>query len=113
LTIPTSNLTKRIRKFYQAYTGKSSLHHSAGDRLFLIWACQHSFTKHNKEKTILQYTIKPLDNKEAAVNEEERLLWRYFIKYGELPPLNANMPYGNNWKDLVMGAFNKSSKAKL
>jgi len=40
----------------------------------------------------IQYSFKKLQNKDGAEKEEEKLLKRYFKEFGEVPPLNNNLP---------------------
>ena len=94
----SKNIGERIKYFRGAMEGKS-YRHAEGKRLSLIkkYTC---FMERYKDCK-LQYSFKKLQNKSEAKKEEERLLKCYFKKYGEVPPLNNNLPGKDiNWESL-------------
>jgi hypothetical protein len=96
------NLARRIMEFHHAYTGKSFLRHSVGDRLFLVRICQHTSLRINFGNYKLQVAVIKLENKSETQREEENFLKVYFKEYGELPPLNSSMPDKGDWDSIVM-----------
>src|SRR3972149_2868037 len=91
LTIGEStNVASRMKEFANAYEGRSFKHYE-GERLFLI-RVKTRFGRGVYDNCRLQFTVRKLKDKAEAQKEEEKLLKGYFVKYGELPPLNANMP---------------------
>ena len=98
----STNLARRIKEFYKAYTAERFGRHSVGDRLFLVLMCQYSRFKTNyQNNSRLQLQVTKLSSKADAQAEEERLLKKYFKMHGELPPLNSNMPDKNNWDTII------------
>jgi hypothetical protein len=85
----SKDIVKRIKLFRGAAKGKK-YPHSAGRRLSLIKE-SNPFKKKYKEFKIL-YTFKKLNNERTAKKEEKKLLKHYFKKFGEVPPLNNNLP---------------------
>jgi len=85
----SKNIATRINQFNRAqHEGK--LVHSEGITLFLI----RMTTKFNRglyNDCRIQFSAKNLKDKKEAEREEEEMLKRYFMEYGELPPLNRNM----------------------
>jgi hypothetical protein len=94
------NLARRIKEFRDAYAGKRFLRHSVGDRLFLVRLCQHTSLKLNNVR--VQIAVMKLENKVAAQAAEENLLKKYFKGFGELPPLNSNMPDTGGWDRVIL-----------
>lgn len=82
------NLGNRLNQFYKACMGEYHAH-SEGSRLFLIRMVA-GFEEIHKNPTI-QFNVKLIASKEERASEEERLLKCYFIKFGELPPLNCQV----------------------
>lgn len=80
---------KRIKCFRSAMEGNGCTH-AEGKRLNLIKKYTNFIGRYNNCK--IQYSFKKLRNKIEARKEEERLLKYYFIKHGEVPPLNNNLP---------------------
>lgn len=86
----TRTVSTRIKEFLKAYEG-GKLKHSEAERLFLI-GCTTRFRRGVYDNCTLQFAAKKLKDKAEAQIQEERLLKSYFVKYGELPPLNSDMP---------------------
>ncbi len=80
----TKHLAGRVGKFCNALD-KGADSHSVGERLFLIRvACRRIPRKYKDTK--FQVAVMKLASDPAE--EEGILLTKYFLKYGELPPLN-------------------------
>ena len=96
----SKNIEGRIKHFRGAAIERKRFgHHSEADRLFLIELFTNFMEKHNTSK--IQYSFKELTKESEAENEEERLLKCYFKGYGEVPPLNANLPDKHiDWRSL-------------
>ena len=85
----SKNIATRINQFNRAhYEGK--LVHSEGITLFLI-RMTTKFIRGLYDDCRIQFSAKKLKDKKEAEREEEEMLKRYFMEYGELPPLNRNM----------------------
>lgn len=82
----SNNVGNRLCQFYKASL-KGKVAHSEGQRLFLIRMVTQ-FQKKTYKGSKLQFAVKQHGSKEEAREEEERLLKCYFLKFGELPPLN-------------------------
>ena len=95
----SKNIEKRIKLFHGAMEGKNRAH-AEGKRLYLIKKYTDFMTRYNNYK--IQYSIKELQDENEVRKEEERLLKCYFKKYGEVPPLNNNLPkrYNIDWGSL-------------
>jgi len=100
------NLARRIKEFRDAYAGKRFLQHSVGDRLFLVRICQHTSLKLSNVR--VQVAVMKLENKAVAQAAEENLLKTYFKGFGELPPLNGNMPDTGGWDRVILGESGQS-----
>lgn len=100
------NLARRIKEFRDAYAGKRFLQHSVGDRLFLVRICQHTSLK--LSNVGVQVAVMKLENKAVAQAAEENLLKTYFKGFGELPPLNSNMPDTGGWDRVILGEAGQS-----
>ncbi len=85
----TTNIDRRIGYFYGAMKGKRYAH-LEGKRLhrIIIDTC---FPKKFKVCKI-QYSFKQLQTEDMTKIEEKQLMNLYFCKYGEVPPLNNNLP---------------------
>jgi hypothetical protein len=96
----SKNIAHRLRQFYRAVNGKE-FKHSVANRFFLIRYIQ-SLRGCTFSNGVLEYTAYKLENKAKARSEEERLLKTYFKIFGELPPLNGDMPDNSNlnWANL-------------
>jgi len=70
--------------------------HSEGDILFIIKILTE-FQKAVYIQSKIDFSALRLAHKAEAEKEEENLLKNYFVKFGELPPLNSNMPKRYNW----------------
>jgi len=92
------NIERRMNNFYGAIKGKGYAH-SEAERLYLIKEYTNFKERHDSCK--LQYSFTELTSKSQAEWEEERLLKCYFKRYGEVPPLNANLPQKHvGWQSL-------------
>jgi len=93
------NTEKRIKCFRSAMEGKGCSH-AEGKRLNLIKKYTNFIGRYNNCK--IQYSFMKLGNEIEAWKEEERLLKCYFKKYGEVPPLNNNLPKKSSiaWESL-------------
>lgn len=94
------NLARRIKEFRNGYAGKRFLRHSVGDRLFLIRICQYTSLKLSNIR--VQVAVMKLENKAVVQAVEEKLLKKYFKEFGELPPLNSNMPDKGGWDRVIL-----------
>ena len=82
---------RRIKCFRSAMEGKGCTH-AEGKRFNLIkkYTNFNFIGRYNDCK--IQYSFKKLRNEDETKKEEERLLKCYFKMYGEVPPLNNNLP---------------------
>jgi hypothetical protein len=86
----STTIQTRIKTFFRVLQGKAN-NHVEGKKLRKIIA--NLGPKYNKEEYILQYTFKEMHVTEDLLKiEEGKLLQEYFNQFGELPPLNADMP---------------------
>jgi len=85
----SKNIATRINQFNRAQL-EGKLVHSEGITLFLI-RMTTKFSKGLCNDCRIQFSAKKLKDKKEAEREEEEMLKRYFMEYGELPPLNRNM----------------------
>ena len=84
------NVAARLKEFLKASEGKSYAH-STAERLYLIrYICKLDNSSYKGYK--FQYRCKRMKDKTEAEAHEEELLKGYFKQYGELPPLNSEMP---------------------
>lgn len=86
----SGSIASRISDFYRAYE-EGRLTHYEGETLFLI-RVKTKFRRGIYDDCKIQFSARKLNDKTEGEEEEERLLKSYFIKYGELPPLNRNLP---------------------
>lgn len=86
----SGSIASRISDFCRAYE-EGKLTHSEGETLFLI-RVKTKFRRGICDDCKIQFSARKLNDKTEGEEEEERLLKSYFIKYGELPPLNRNLP---------------------
>jgi len=94
----SENIERRIGYFRGAMEGKEYAH-AEGQRMHLIKNFPSFMESHSDCK--IQYSFKNLPSKSEAEREEERLLKCYFKRYGEVPPVNNNLPGEKvGWKDL-------------
>jgi len=93
------NTERRIKYFRGATEGKKYAH-AEGQRLNLIKKYTNfNWGRYNDCK--IQYSFKKLGNESETKKEEERLLKCYFKSYGEVPPLNNNLPRKDiDWESL-------------
>ena len=95
----SESIASRISKFYRAYE-HGKLGHSEGETLFLMQV-KTKFRRGIYNDCKIQFTARKLNGKAEAEKEEQRLFKSYFIKYGELPPLNREMPASHlGWDNL-------------
>jgi len=83
------NNNNRIKRFCGIMCGKKDAH-SEAQRMNLVkkYTCLQERYKDYR----IRYIFKELGCEAEYGKEEERLLKCYFIRYGELPPLNRNLP---------------------
>jgi predicted GIY-YIG superfamily endonuclease len=94
----SENVRRRITFFLGAIEGKEYTS-PEGRKLFTI----NRYTDFRKSRNHfkLQYSFKRLPNKKETKQEWERLLKLYFKRYGEVPPVNNNLPHKYiSWEDL-------------
>ena len=92
------DIERRIKCFRSAMEGKGCAH-AEGQRLNLIKKYTNFIGRYNDCK--IQYSFKELRNESETKKEEERLLKCYFKSYGEVPPLNNNLPRKDiDWESL-------------
>jgi len=91
------NVERRTRGFRGAIEGKRYAH-AEGQRLYLVKKYTNFMERYNNCK--IQYSFERLPNESEAKKDEERLLKCYFRRYGEVPPLNNNLPDKNGWGSL-------------
>jgi hypothetical protein len=89
----SGDLRNRVKQFHKVTKEKTGfLRHSAGDRLFLNLIFRHISSRAFFDNKGLQVFFTKVQDKVGAQKLEELLLKVYFIQFGELPPLNNNMP---------------------
>ena len=94
----SEDIERRIKYFRGAMEGKEYAH-AEGQRMYLIKKYTNFMESHNNFK--IQYSFKKLPSKNEAQKEEERSLKCYFKRYGEVPPLNNNLPDKDiDWESL-------------
>jgi len=84
------DLRRRIKEFYRSYAYPDNEKHSSCFRLALYV----HFTNQRKQSVNVgevQYSYAPLAENEIQ-ETEAMLLAKYFRDFGELPPLNSNVP---------------------
>lgn len=86
----SGKVATRISQFYDAYEGYN-WHHYEAETLFLI-RYKTKFRKGIYNDCKIQFAARKLNDRIEAKKEEEIMLKSYFRKYGELPPLNRNLP---------------------
>ena len=100
-----SKINDRIKDFRKAYkNGNAS--HSEGLTLFLVkkFFCNQQFFYDQQFDDIysLQYCFIKIGTKKEAEQTEEEQLQQYFRKFGEVPPLNANLPGRDGWIEEII-----------
>jgi hypothetical protein len=94
----SENIRRGIFRFLRATEGKRYTH-AEGQRLQLLK--KYTNLKERYKGCKMQYSFKKEPNRKEARMEQERLLKRYFIKYGEVPPNNNNFPNKHiDWESL-------------
>jgi hypothetical protein len=97
----SENIQKGIKFFNGAIEGKKYTH-AEGQRLYLIKRYTDFLKKFHNYK--IQYSLKKLATKREAKEEQELLVKYYVKKYGEVPPINSNLPDKYiNWESLIGG----------
>lgn len=95
----SANVATRLRDYYRASKGGASAH-SEAERMYLI-GLKTSFQKSVYKGSKVQFRWMRLKDKAEAETYEERLLKTYFKRFGELPPLNSEMPRKHiDWRDI-------------
>jgi hypothetical protein len=84
------NVAGRIVDFNEASNGRASYKHPAGEKLFLL-RFQAGFGERVYDNCKMQFSAVDMRNKTEAKRRESEELKRYFVEYGELPPLNSNL----------------------
>ena len=99
LTGVSGSLGQRLHEFYHSYL-EDARTHSEGRRLHLVrMLCEYE--ERIYPNSTMQFRVKHAPDKEKAKDEEERLLKTYFIRFGELPPLNSVLGKMRvRWSDL-------------
>lgn len=93
----SENIERRIKAFRGAKEGRK-YDHAEGKRLNRIMKCPNYEKRKNNCK--IEYSFQKLLNKSKAKTEEERLMKCYFKKYGEVPPINNNLPGKDKWENI-------------
>jgi hypothetical protein len=88
----STNIERRIGYFHGAMKGKNYAH-AEGERLNYIIE-NTCFLERYKDCNV-QYSFKKLENEREVKAEEKHLLIIYFKIFGEVPPLNNNLPGRN------------------
>jgi hypothetical protein len=98
----SNNLARRIKEFHDAYIGKR-FQHSSAVNLFITWVSRYSPLQTSHGQSRIQVTAMKLGDKIEAEKQEEELFKRYFVRYGELPPLNNKLPDKHNpsWHGII------------
>jgi len=95
----SSNIGDRIVDFFKANEGTYG-RHSVGSRAFLIRAFMNlqitNFGRNIYGNSHLMFAAYRVNTKEEAEIAEEALLKEYFLRYGELPPLNSALQEKHN-----------------
>lgn len=87
------DLRNRVKKFHKVVKERTGfLRHSAGDRMALNLIFRRIPPKTFFDNKGLEVSFIEAQDKAGAQRLEELLLKVYFIRFGELPPLNSNMP---------------------
>lgn len=95
----SKNIKKRLNYFIRAACGRS-YSHAEGKRLSIIKNECPEY-KSDFDNYELFYCFKRLDSDKEMDKEEEILLKCYFKRFGEIPPLNNNLPNRDKeWNEL-------------
>ena len=108
----SKDLRNRLKEFHKVTKEKTGfLRHSAGDRLLLNLIFRHISSKAFFDNKGLEVSFTKAQDKAGAQRLEELLLKVYFIQFGELPPLNNNMPDKDSklWNKALLTLSSKCS----
>lgn len=95
----TDNLKNRLKRIRNGcnsggnWTNASNSGHPAGN---MIWLLRSDMIKDIKPKN-LQYQYEEKKSDAEAKIDEENAIRKYVRKYGEVPPLNSNIPNREVW----------------
>lgn len=94
----SKDVEKRIKYFRGAIKGRR-YSHAEGKRLYLVKEYSNFKGKYNNYG--IQYSFRKLSSESEVKKKEEQLLKCYFKRYGEIPPLNSNLPNKEiKWEDI-------------
>lgn len=93
----TENFKNRINAFQMVLLGKKYKHSEAKKLLY-----NNQYSKFNEviKDYVIQYSFKIIMDKLQLKDEESELIKCYFIQFGEVPPLNSNLPDEKDWVEL-------------
>lgn len=96
------SIQRRLLRFHEAMRRRRA-RHAEGKLAFFLLRNVEAFARRIEEgEWLIQYSYVCLPSVSAAKREEERLLKCYFKRFGELPPLNRELPHGMvRWQELV------------
>jgi len=101
----TSNIRDRIQTFGSAYQNGTNPH-SEGRTLYLVrnffYNQQFFYDQQFDDIYSLQYCFIEKNSGEDAEQTEREQLQQYFRKFGEVPPLNANLPGRDGWIEEII-----------
>lgn len=94
----TNNLKTRINGFNKVIMDKKYKHSESKKLLYNI-----KYSRFNSvfKKYKIQFSIKKVSNKEKYKEDESELIKCYFKEFGEVPPLNSNLPNKKHWLKLI------------
>ncbi|ADN02638.1 hypothetical protein [Spirochaeta thermophila] len=95
------SIRRRLLRFHEAMRRRRA-RHAEGKLAFFLMRNVEAFARRIEEgEWALQYSYAGLSTPSEAKREEERLLKCYFRRFGEVPPLNRELPHGMvRWQDL-------------
>jgi hypothetical protein len=98
----TNDMERRRRAFVRSL--RKGRGHSEGN---LLWVLDR-FSQHREWRCGAEYEYRyaPVENESVAHTQEELLLKRYFLRFGEVPPLNSAIPnrFGEWPSEGIVGA---------
>ena len=97
LMIGKSKNIRRRLKYFRGAKNEKPYSHAEGKRLSIIKRKCPKFISEYKDCKLF-YCYKELNSNEEMDREEERLLKCYFKNFGEVPPLNNNLPNRDKWE---------------
>lgn len=86
----SSNIERRRKQFIRASSGKHG--HSEGIQWYLVTNSSRFRDRYSQGGYSLQFDFIKTKSREEAERIEEEVIWIYFEKYSENPPLNAAIP---------------------